>query len=203
MAGRRALHVLAFVAAAALAASLAVAARRGRPEPLPELGALPAFDLIDQHGRSLTREELASGPFVADFIFTRCAGVCPGMTARMGQLDRALPAAIGLVSFTVDPEHDTPDVLARYARDFGASPRWRFASGSRAALHRLATEGFRLAAMEVPEGQRHGGDGPFLHSAKFVLVDAASRIRGYYDSEDRDDLERLAADARRLLGIPP
>ncbi len=203
MAGRRAFPVLSLVAAAGLAAGLAVAARRGRPEPLPELGTLPAFALLDQERRTLTREGLAGRPFVADFIFTRCAGICPAMTARMAQLDKTLPEGIGLVSFTVDPEHDTPEVLARYAHGFGAGPRWRFAAGSRAALHGLATEGFRLAAMEVPEDQRQGGDGPFLHSAKFVLVDAAARIRGYYDSEDRADLGRLAADARRLLEAPP
>jgi protein SCO1/2 len=170
-----------------------------RSPPLPVLGTLPAFALVGQDRQPVTRETLSGRPFVADFIFTTCAGVCPAMTARMAQLQARLPQDVALVSFTVDPVHDTPDVLARYAADFKAGPRWRFATGPREALYGLATEGFKLAAMELPQDQRQpAGDGPFLHSSKFVLVDGAGRIRGYYDSEERAALETLLSDVRAL-----
>jgi protein SCO1 len=169
--------------------------------PLPVLGELPDFKLVGHDNRPFTRDSTRGHPYVADFIFTTCGGICPAMTARMLQLQGRLPAGIALVSFTVDPLHDTPEVLTRYAREFNTGPAWRFVTGERSALYRLATEGFRLVAMEVPEGERQlGGDGPFLHSSRFVLVDGAARIRGYYDSEERSALEKLLRDARRVAG---
>lgn len=136
---------------------------------------------------------------MADFIFTRCGGICPGMTARMAQLQAQLDARVAFVSFSVDPEHDTPEVLAAYARDFKAGPGWTFVTGPRAELYALATDGFRLAALELPEAERQGGDGPFVHSAKFVLVDGQARIRGYYDSDETGALAQLVRDVGRLL----
>ncbi len=172
-----------------------------RRPPLPVLGALSDFALTGHDNRPVSLRTLRGRPFVADFIFTTCAGFCPAMTARLAQLQKRFPAGVAIVSFTVDPEHDTPEVLARYAQDFGAGPRWRFATGRREALYSLATEGFRLAALEIPKQQQQAGtDGPFLHSSKFVLVDGAGRIRGYYDSEDSQALERLVADAARCKG---
>jgi protein SCO1/2 len=195
---RRTLRRFGRIAACLLAASACARAE------LPIYGQLQAFELTDQHGREFTLARLHGRPFLADFIFTRCAGVCPGMTSRMARLRPELPDQVALVSFTVDPSHDTPAVLARYAEDLKAPTGWIFATGSRATLYALATNGFKLAAMEVPEQeQRKGGDGPFLHSSKFVLVDAGARVRGYYDSEDPPALERLVADARRLVERTP
>ena len=89
------------------------------------------------------------------------------------------------MSFSVDPAHDTPEVLARYAAAFHAGEGWLFVTGPQKDLFDLSVGGFKLAAMEVPEGERApGGDGPFLHSSKFVLVDGDGVIRGYYDSTD-------------------
>jgi protein SCO1 len=194
---RRALLLLGLGLGLALVAGLSVVARRAQSEPLPELGSLPEFALTAHDGRPLVRAELLGRPFVADFIFTRCGGICPAMTARMAQLQTRLPARLRLVSFSVDPEHDTPEVLSRYARDFKAGPGWLFVTGPRSALHSLATDGFHLAAMELPPGDE-GSDGPFLHSGKFVLVDGRGRIRGYYDSEDGAEIERLVGDAGRV-----
>lgn len=177
------------------ASGLWLAARRA--DALPVYWPVPAFSLVDQEGRTWTLGDLAGVPWVADFIFTRCAGVCPGMTARMARLSTKLPAGTRLVSITVDPTHDTPAVLARYARDFEAGPHWLFLTGERDALYSLAVAGFKLEAMEAPAGAPVA-DGPFLHSSKFVLVDGRARVRGYYDSVDPEALSRLAADAARL-----
>jgi protein SCO1/2 len=197
---RRAALRLLLGSAAALALTAAVLWLSSRaPEPPPRLGALPDFALVTHRGEPIGLAELAGRPFVADFIFTRCAGICPGMTARMAQLQRRLDPGVRLVSFTVDPEHDTPAALSRYAREAGAGAGWFFVTGARAELYRLATDGFKLAAMEVPQAERAaGGDGPFLHSSKFVLVDGGAQIRGYYDSEDPAALARLAEHAGRL-----
>ena len=183
------------LAAGAGATGLWLSARRA--DALPIYWELPAFALVDQQGHRRTAADLAGHPWIADFIFTRCAGVCPAMTARMARLQPRVPAGTRLVSITVDPAYDTPEVLARYARDFEAGPAWLFLTGKRQALYGLAVDGFKLEAMETPAGAA-SADGPFLHSPKFVLVDGATRVRGYYDSADPEAVERLVHDVERL-----
>ncbi len=171
------------------------------PASLPPLfeAPLPDFSLITHAARPLSLRDLRGAPWVADFIFTRCAGVCPAMTARLARLRERLPANVRLVSFTVDPAHDTPAALAEHARPFAPGERWLFVTGTQAELYRVATEGFRFAALELPpEQQQPGGDGPFLHSSRFALVDAGARVVGVYDSQDEAALERLLLDAQRL-----
>jgi protein SCO1/2 len=171
---------------------------RGTTEP-PRLGVLPDFHLMERSGRMVGRADLSGQPWVADFIFTQCGGACPAMTARMARLRRELPAGVRSVSFTVDPGHDTPPTLARYAAGFGADGDWLFVTGPQKDLYDLSTGGFKLAAMEVSPDQREaGGDGPFLHSSKFVLVDGQGVVRGYYDSTDEQALRALVSDARAL-----
>jgi protein SCO1/2 len=184
-------------------AAAAVRSRLSEAALPPVLGTLPAYTLVDSAGRELGPARFAGRPFVADFIFTRCAGVCPAMTARLARLRRELPAEVRVVSFTVDPAHDTPEALRDYARAHGAGDDWVFATGSREALHALATRGFKLAAYEVPPEERQdGGDGPFLHSSKFVLVDGEGRVRGYYDSADEAAVATLQREAHALVGAP-
>jgi protein SCO1/2 len=172
----------------------------------PHLAELPPFALRDSAGRAVTLEGLRGRPWVADFIFTRCAGVCPAMTARMARLRGEIDRRVLLVSFTVDPEHDTPEVLARYAAGFRAGDGWRFVTGPAADLYALSVDGFKLAAEAIgppPPGTPASGDGPFLHSSKFVLVDQAGRVRGYYDSSSEEAVSTLRADAGRLLAQAP
>ena len=191
-------------AAVAAATSGVLAWRSAAAPPLPVLAALPPFELVAHTGLPFGSRELAGRPWIADFIFTRCAGVCPAMTARMVQLRKQLPPEVTFVSFSVDPAGDTPEVLARYARDFRADPPWFFVTGPQRALYALSTDGFKLEAFEVPPGQREaGGDGPFLHSSKFVLVDGRQRVRGYYDSGDEAAVARLRADVVLLQREAP
>ena len=190
--GRVGLAVLAVVLLAGGAAAwLAL-----RPRPLPVLGTVPAFTLIERSGRPLTADDLAGHVWVADFIFTRCPDFCPALTTRMAEIQRAIPPAgdaVRLVSFSVDPEHDTPDVLSAYATHAGAGEQWLFVTGARDRLAALLRDGFRVA---------YAGDGPptspITHSDRFVLVDRKLRIRGYYHGTDGDDVRRLARDARAL-----
>ena len=179
--------------------ALTACARAATVEP-PRLGRLPEFSLEDHRGQPATLAGLKGRIWVADFIFTRCGAACPAMTARMARLGREVPDEVAFVSFTVDPAHDTPDVLAGYATNFKADARWRFVTGRQKDLYALSTGGFKLAAMEIPASQQKSGegDGPFLHSSKFVLVDRVGEIRGYYDSTDEDEVAKLRADIGRL-----
>ena len=178
--------------AGAMAASVAAAAT-----PLPRYGAVPDFAVTDHTGHPLTRQMLDGVVWVADFIFTRCAGQCPMLSERMQRLQRAFAdqSQFRLVSFSVDPAYDTPDVLRPYAARVGAeTDRWRFATGAPEAMTALIQRGFRLAV-----GQEGTPEEPLTHSVRLVLVDAHGAIRGYYDANDDAAMQRLVDDARTLL----
>jgi protein SCO1/2 len=192
------------LAAAALVVALTSRQAPGARRAPPRLAVLPEFSLADAAGRPVTLAGLHGRPWVADFIFTRCAGVCPAMSARMARLRREVDGGVDFVSFTVDPAHDTPEVLARYAARFGADAGWRFVTGPASDLYSLSVGGFKLAAEAVtPEAQAAGGDGPFLHSGKFVLVDGRGVVRGYYDSADEQAVRALREDAALVLAEAP
>jgi protein SCO1/2 len=177
-----------------IAAGAGAYLRRGRPHAPQVLATVPAFSLLERSGRTVTRDELAGRTWVAGFIFTRCSGICPAMTARMKEIHAAAPG-VTLVSFSVDPTHDTPEALREYAKRNGIADGWLLLTGEEARIHALAREGFHLAATGVSEAeQAEGGDGPFLHSSRLVLVDGQARIRGYYDSSDAAALAALRRD---------
>lgn len=171
------------------------------PEPI---GPAPAFELQDQWGRALSEQDLLGQVWVADFIFTRCQLVCPALTYHLSQIRDQLRQRpdwdrIRLVSFTVDPEHDTPEVLKAYGERFGAQPdHWLFLTGEKAAVWTLVEEGFRLALDESPENELM----PIDHSSKLVLVDARGRIRGYYSGLEEAGHQTLLADLERVLAEP-
>jgi len=172
--------------------------------PLSERGALPvlwdapAFSFRDQEGRPFASRDLRGHVWISDFFFTSCTSICPMMTARMAELQTlVLNPEVRFVSFSVDPEHDTPEVLKRYASMWKADPaRWRFLSTDRKGLAETA------AAMRTfvspPEE-----DGPIQHSGVFILTDGEGRVRGVYDSSEPSALARLITDALTLAGTPP
>ena len=163
---------------------------------LPGLAAhqqLPDFSLTDQFGAAFASSELQDKVWIADFIFTSCATICPPMTIQMAGLqDEFAGEDVHFVSFSVDPERDTPTVLRRYADNYGADGgRWAFLTGQKAAIYQLAQEGFNLAA-------GHRGS-EILHSTRFVLVDRNQQVHGYYDSRSRAHLQQLRQDIQTLL----
>ncbi len=163
---------------------------------LPNYGTLPGFLLTNRDGREVSSASLEGKPWVASFIFTRCPGPCPKMTAKMAKLGEQLPPGFTRVSFSVDPEHDTPAVLTAYAERYQAPPSWLFLTGGREAIYELANLGFKLLA--APAEDAASPEGPILHSTRFVLVDGEGRIRGYYDAFDPVEENRLVADAAAL-----
>ncbi|MCX8070869.1 MAG: SCO family protein [Candidatus Binatia bacterium] len=165
--------------------------------PPPVLGQLPEFSLVNARGKPFGSVDLRNRVWVANFIFTRCRGVCPALTEHLRWFADNCEAAraVELVSFSVDPRHDTPEVLQRYAEERGAvTPRWSFLTGDRDAVYGLVTNGFRLAVQE----NNARAEEPIVHSERFVLVGRNLEIRGYYHGLDRDALRQLCRDAGRL-----
>ena len=182
---------------------LAVVAAAATPcaaeEALPVYGTVPAFSLIDQAGRPFDGGSLRGAVWVADFVFTRCSGQCPMMTAQMQRLAAVFSRepSMRFVSISVDPEHDTPETLARHLRASGVpdDSRWAWLTGPREEVWRLCQEGFRLALAEDPANAEE----PITHSVRLVLVDQQGEVRGYYDATDQAAVSRLQRDARQLL----
>ncbi|MFQ5665707.1 MAG: SCO family protein [Candidatus Binatia bacterium] len=172
-------------------------------EGLPVLGTVPAFSLTGSDGQPVSRSSLAGNIWIADFIFTRCVGLCPRMSGQMARLQRALAHdggnSVRLVSFSVDPTHDTPAVLRAYARRFRAdNKRWFFVTGHRDALYALISGGFHLAVAQRSESENADGEGLITHSDRFVLVDRDLHIRGYYHGTDGGAVRRLLRDVATL-----
>ena len=163
-------------------------------------GAVPPFQLTNQDGRSFGSADLANKIWIADFIFTSCPGPCPLISSRMSELQKPLESTdVHLVSFTVDPDKDTPQVLHNYAERMRAQPgRWDFLTGNKSAIYDLSAKGFKL-------GVADGSDemGIPVHSTRIVLVDRRGQIRGYYDATAADAVTKVIADTRHLLREQP
>lgn len=180
-----------------VAARVTTAVRQSRYPPAARpvsvepkyFGMAPAFALTDQDGRTVRSGDLAGKPWVGAFIFTGCGGQCPVMTGQMKALSSRLPG-VRFISFSVDPK-DSPKDLKRFAKNYGAD--WTFLTGRGREVKKLSQEGFRLVAADGgPPAE------PILHSNRFVLVDGAGRIRGYFDASDPAERDRLADAAARL-----
>jgi protein SCO1/2 len=177
----------------------AIVRKHPAPAPLAVYGRVPTFQLVDQRGAPFTDGSMAGHVNVVDFIFTRCAASCPRLTARMGELQARLAhegSAARLVSFTVDPENDTPPVLAEYAAHAGADPsRWSFVTGPVDAVKSAVVSGFKVALEKLPKGPN---EYEVTHGDWFVLVDATGKLRGYYTTDEPTDVDRLTRDVLRL-----
>jgi len=163
-------------------------------------GTVPNFELVNQNGQLFGSAELRGKIWIADFIFTTCPGPCPMISTRMGELQKPLEKTdVHLVSFTVDPKKDTPEVLRRYAENLQAEPgRWDFLTGSQSVIYNLSRNAFKLA---VSDGT--ADTGMPVHSTRVVLVDRHGEIRGYYNATEPDAVTKLMADTTHLLREQP
>lgn len=159
-------------------------------------GVVPNLTLTERSGKRFTLGALQGKIWVASFLFTRCTGQCPLMTAQMSRLQGdLLPySQVRLVSFTVDPEHDTPRRLASYADQWGANPeKWLFLRASKDELKRLLNESFRLT------GASQASKDDIDHSSKFAIVDRWGKIRGYYDGTLEKAVPEIVSHVKKLL----
>src|SRR5215212_2264070 len=152
------------------------------PKPdLPKLYPVPPATLVNERGEQVSLDTLKGNVVVYDFIFTSCRGTCPIMTNNMRALTPLIDkdAPVRFVSISVDPAHDTPAVLSRYAARIRNDPRWTFLTGDRHTVVDLSVKGFKLTA-----GDPMPGGEPLLHSTRFAVADKQGIIRGYYDAAD-------------------
>jgi protein SCO1/2 len=163
-------------------------------------GSVPPFQLVNQNGQAFGSNQLAGKIWIADFIFTACPGPCPMISSRMSELQKPLEKTdVHLVSFSVDPEKDTPEVLRGYAEKLHAQPqRWDFLTGPKTAIYDLSKKGFKLG---VSDGSEEVGVP--VHSTRMVLIDRHGQIRGYYDALAPDAVTKLLADTSHLLREQP
>ena len=170
---------------------------KAHADNLPVYMPAPDFSLTNRDGRSVETADLLGQPWVADFIFTSCPGVCPILTERMKDLSDDLPdQPVRLVSISVDPENDSPEVLEAYAQKNGAGDHWLFLTGEKDHVSGVIKDGFKLAYDPAP-GETAAE--PIVHSNRFVLVDAEGQIRGYYNAFDEQELIDLRRDLASLL----
>jgi protein SCO1/2 len=195
-----------------LASALAVVvpgllyARRHRPEEGPPvLGQLAPFTLVGESGGALSSADLAGKVWVADFVFLGCTESCPLLTTRMSHLQtqlqeeatqRGSALPVRLLTFTVDPLNDTPERLSAYAARWHADPGvWTFATGSLADVQHVVGDGFKIAFGKVDNG---AGAFEMMHGNYFVLVDGQMKIRGYYSSDQVEEMKHLVRDVVSL-----
>ena len=187
-------------------------------ERLDHYGHVPPFSLTERSGRRIRRDDLLGHVTVADFIYTECTESCPTQSLQLAQLEKEFAGArdLRLLSITVDPQHDTPEVLARYATRYDADDRWWFLTGAQREIYCLARDGFHLSVADPSATEpltcgtalrlgparawaSHGSKGLVMHSARLVLIDRAAEIRAYHVATDPDSIPRLKANLRRLL----
>ena len=171
-----------------------------RQRSISAYGTVPGFQLTNQNGQPFGSAQLSGKIWIADFIYTTCPGPCPMISSRMSELQKPLQKTdVHLLSFSVNPEKDTPEVLRGYADKLQAEPgRWDFLTGAKPAIYKLSHDGFKLAVSD-------GSDAPGIpvHSTRIVLVDRHGQIRGYYDATEPEAITKLLADTNHLLREQP
>jgi len=157
---------------------------------------IPAFSFTNQFEEEVTEKDFSDKIYIADFFFTSCPTICPVMKKNMLVVYKSIKDFddVGILSHTIDPSHDTPQVLAKYAEDLGVTgKKWQFVTGEKSAIYGIAQKGYFIAANE--DGAAPGG---FIHSGAFTLVDREKRVRGVYDGTDEKSVKRLIEDIKTL-----
>lgn len=175
-------------------------------------GVVPPFELVDQSGKPFSSKQLEGKVWAVGFIFTRCPSICPVLTGLMKEVEtksRSQGDDFRLVSFSVDPSHDTPPVLASYAAKHGANlDRWSFLTGDPGAVEKTVVQGLKISMGRIEVAEEVVDVDAVFHGTKALLIDAKMQIRGYYSLEDRGGFGKLSAvdqlveDAKRLNVAP-
>ena len=161
-------------------------------EPLPVLGDIPPFELLDNFGQSFTEKNISGKIWVADLIFTTCAGPCPIMSTEMRSVYKTYleNENIHMVTITVNPDYDTPEVLTEYGNRYDADfDKWHFLTGEYEKIQSLIANGFKMGDIEEI----------VFHSTRFALIDPNMNIRGYYMGTKSEDVKKLMGDIKKLI----
>jgi protein SCO1/2 len=184
-----------------------IRARYFTPADLVEIGSAPSFELTNQDGKKITDRDYLGKIYVLEFFFSTCPTICPKMNQNMLKIQDQFKnnTDFGIVSITINPENDTPEVLKEHARLLGVKhPNWNFLTGDQKYVYELANKGFNLYAAE--NSQVNGG---FEHSGMFALIDKKGNIRCrkdqfgnpilYYDGIEPEGIEAITEDIQKLL----
>ena len=161
-------------------------------EPLPVLGGIPPFELLDNFGQPFTEENISGKIWVADLIFTTCAGPCPIMSTEMRSVHKTYleNENIHMVTITVNPDYDSPEVLTEYGNRYDADfDKWHFLTGEYEKIQSLIANGFKMGDIEEI----------VFHSTRFALIDPNMNIRGYYMGTESEDVKKLIDDIEILI----
>jgi protein SCO1/2 len=174
------------------------ASERKSTDTAPPIGIVPPFQFTTQEGKTLSRADLLGKVWVIDFFFTRCPGPCPVMSSRMAEISKELKKAsdVRLVSLSIDPEHDTPEILTAYASRLGADPnRWIFLTGPKNQVDEFTTKGMLQVLATDPAGVP-------THSTRFMVIDREGRIRTLHKLDEPELVQKLLMDIGSLLREP-
>ena len=189
--------ILALALAIGLASHFAGCSHSAASELPPVYAEVGPFELVERSGKPVRRDDLLGRPWVASFVFTRCTGPCPRVVGTLRDLQARLrgegSGGPRIVTISVDPTFDTPEVLRRYADDLGADPEgWWFLTGDETAVRKLIRESFLSPVERAPEGTVPPGEA-VSHRTQLAAVDPKGRVRGFFAGESAEDLDRLVA----------
>lgn len=173
----------------AMAGLLSLAEIGTKKIPLRIISQISGFTLTNEENQVTTLADLTNHVWVADIIFTRCAGPCPRMTAQMKAVTDLVPATanVRFVTLTTDPDNDSPAILKRYGQRFGADfHRWMFLTGAKSEVAGLAAGGLKLGSTPIAPADQKGAADLFIHTTIFVLVDKHARLRGIFETGGED-----------------
>ncbi|WP_264522727.1 SCO family protein [Flavobacterium sp. N502536] len=174
---------------------------------LIKIGPAPKFELTNQDNAKVSNETYKGKVYVLEFFFTTCPSICPKMNLSMLEIEKTFfgNPNFGIVSITIDPKHDTPQVLKDHAKLLGVkSSTWNFLTGDKTTIMELSNKGFNLYA-----GENEKVSGGFEHSGLFALIDKDGNIRCrkdefgnpniYYDGLDKKGVREIQEDIKILL----
>ncbi len=171
------------------------------PEPPEVISEVPEFELVDQDGDPFGSAQLAGDVYIASFFFTTCPSICPQITTAMASVQDGLEDAgsdIKLVSITVDPSTDTPEVIRDYGLEYGADfERWTFLTGPRETIVTVALDGF-LSAVGLPV-ETEPGVMDITHAARLFIVDGRGRVRGTGYTTDEQGIDEVIHRAHHVV----
>lgn len=156
---------------------------------------VPPFSLTDQNGHTITNADVQGKVYVADFFYASCRSSCPMLTEHLGKVQASInkSAPFRILSYSVDPVHDSVPVLKAYAeKNHAIDSIWHFLTGPRDSIYRLGIEGYLQSVLQSDTSRTVN------HSEKLILVDKQGNIRGFYDGLNENDIQSLIEDINYL-----
>jgi protein SCO1/2 len=157
---------------------------------------IPPFSFVNQDGDTVSEKMVAGKIYVTDFFFTTCPTICPVMKRQMIKVFNDIKGKpdVMILSHSIDPEHDTPQVLKKYAQDLGIEGKqWQFLTGEKEKIYEIGQQNYLVTAKEDKSAE-----GGYIHSGAFILVDKERRVRGMYDGTTEEGTQKLIADIKIL-----